>query len=238
MCRYFPLSRKWLTTSVLWYIIKYCCDILSWHNIMTMMMARHDTDSMVSRLVIHYLKSTKYGFSNTEHLLLLLLWLSTLSKSHIYSNLLAMSRFKFLWCGLPCRKRPQTSEIQEDQSITNVTDQNPPQIQIASLEGPRLATHTPAISDPLSVYSWYSAHSRIQKRPYERLPLDVELEEETNPGYRAETWYHVRIGEIVRDRYLICTKLGWGDTSTVWLANDLRYVHSRCLSPAANITGN
>ncbi|KAH6660481.1 kinase-like domain-containing protein [Truncatella angustata] len=63
---------------------------------------------------------------------------------------------------------------------------------------------------------------RLPKRPFVQLPLDANLEEETNPGYRQDTWYNVRIGEIIKDRYQLCTKIGWGDTSTVWLANDLR----------------
>lgn len=73
-----------------------------------------------------------------------------------------------------------------------------------------------------------SPNSRLtpvpEEPPFTRLPLDVKLEEEVNPGYKKDTWYHVRIGEVIGERYLVCTKLGWGDTSTVWLARDLRYV--------------
>ncbi|ETS82939.1 hypothetical protein PFICI_04815 [Pestalotiopsis fici W106-1] len=69
---------------------------------------------------------------------------------------------------------------------------------------------------------------------WKRLPLDKKLEEERNPGYRADTWYHVHIGEVINERYQVCTKLGWGDTSTVWLAKDLRNARYVSLKVCAN----
>lgn len=56
-----------------------------------------------------------------------------------------------------------------------------------------------------------------------RIPGSQKVEEETIPDYVASRYYPVRLGEIVRERYQIVGKLGFGTTSTVWLARDLRY---------------
>ncbi|KAK7513784.1 kinase-like domain-containing protein [Phyllosticta citriasiana] len=53
------------------------------------------------------------------------------------------------------------------------------------------------------------------------ISADSPVEEETIPDYVASRYYPVRIGEIFRDRYQIVGKLGFGTTSTVWLARDL-----------------
>lgn len=50
----------------------------------------------------------------------------------------------------------------------------------------------------------------------------VPIEEELLPGYIAEIYYPVRIGEVLNGRYQVVCKLGYGTTSTVWLARDLR----------------
>jgi len=53
-------------------------------------------------------------------------------------------------------------------------------------------------------------------------------EEERTPYYDPQRFYPARIGEILNDQYQICTKLGYGTHSTVWLAkNLLRLVLSR-----------
>ncbi|KAH5421516.1 hypothetical protein HBI47_133520 [Parastagonospora nodorum] len=54
------------------------------------------------------------------------------------------------------------------------------------------------------------------------LPVDRKVEEETLPDYVASRYYPVRIGEIFRARYQVVGKLGFGATSTVWLARDMR----------------
>ncbi|KAL6707078.1 hypothetical protein ACN47E_004830 [Coniothyrium glycines] len=53
------------------------------------------------------------------------------------------------------------------------------------------------------------------------IPTDKKVEEETLPDYIASRYYPVRIGEIFRARYQVVGKLGFGATSTVWLARDL-----------------
>ncbi|KKZ60029.1 hypothetical protein EMCG_05211 [[Emmonsia] crescens] len=47
------------------------------------------------------------------------------------------------------------------------------------------------------------------------------FQEETLPGYKAELYYPVHIGEFFNERYQVMGKLGYGVTSTVWLARDL-----------------
>lgn len=53
------------------------------------------------------------------------------------------------------------------------------------------------------------------------------IQEEDLPGYRADLYYPVQIGEILRGRYQITAKLGFGTGSTVWLCRDLEYDHAR-----------
>ncbi|KAG6092785.1 hypothetical protein E4U14_000546 [Claviceps sp. LM454 group G7] len=53
------------------------------------------------------------------------------------------------------------------------------------------------------------------------ISADQKIEEETLPDYVASRFYPVKVGEIFRARYQIVCKLGYGVTSTVWLARDL-----------------
>ena len=58
---------------------------------------------------------------------------------------------------------------------------------------------------------------------FERIGVSQLIEEETLPDYLAERYYPVRIGELLGSRYQVVGKLGFGTTSTVWLARDLIY---------------
>ncbi|RAK71838.1 putative protein kinase [Aspergillus fijiensis CBS 313.89] len=53
------------------------------------------------------------------------------------------------------------------------------------------------------------------------LDQSAELDEETLPNYQPEKYYLVTQGEVLNDRYQTLAKLGYGVTSTVWLAKDL-----------------
>lgn len=55
-----------------------------------------------------------------------------------------------------------------------------------------------------------------------KLNPSVIIEEESLPGYNPSHYYPVRIGDLLRDRYHIIGKLGYGSTSTVWLCRDLK----------------
>lgn len=54
------------------------------------------------------------------------------------------------------------------------------------------------------------------------LPLDVPVDEETIPGYDPKNFYHPNPGAILDHRYKLKAKIGWGTSSTVWLAQDIR----------------
>jgi serine/threonine-protein kinase SRPK3 len=54
------------------------------------------------------------------------------------------------------------------------------------------------------------------------IPVNQKVEEETVPDYVASRYYPVRIGEVFSDRYQVVGKLGFGVTSTLWLARDMR----------------
>ncbi|KAF4979431.1 hypothetical protein FZEAL_4374 [Fusarium zealandicum] len=57
---------------------------------------------------------------------------------------------------------------------------------------------------------------------FTRIPFEQKIEEETFPDYIASRYYPVHIGQVLRDRYQVVGKLGFGASSTVWLARDLR----------------
>ncbi|PLN84281.1 kinase-like domain-containing protein [Aspergillus taichungensis] len=56
---------------------------------------------------------------------------------------------------------------------------------------------------------------------FELLDQSIKLDEETLPTYQSEKYYPVNQGEILNDRYQTLAKIGYGVTSTVWLAKDL-----------------
>jgi hypothetical protein len=58
----------------------------------------------------------------------------------------------------------------------------------------------------------------------EKLSLQGKIEEERIPGYKAERFYPVRLGEVIKSRYQVVAKLGFGTASTIWLCRDLQYV--------------
>lgn len=57
--------------------------------------------------------------------------------------------------------------------------------------------------------------------PARLLPTADLVEEEHTPHYKSQHFYPVRLYEILNSRYQIAAKIGWGTSSTVWLARDL-----------------
>ncbi|KAK0111542.1 hypothetical protein ONS95_001895 [Cadophora gregata] len=57
-------------------------------------------------------------------------------------------------------------------------------------------------------------------RPPTILPPDIPIEEEKIPGYDAKRFLSVNPGDLLHNRYKIVAKVGWGTTSTVWIAQD------------------
>jgi hypothetical protein len=51
---------------------------------------------------------------------------------------------------------------------------------------------------------------------------DQAIEEEELPDYQAHRFYPVRLGEVFQSRYQTVAKLGFGSSSTSWLARDLK----------------
>ncbi|EKM75278.1 hypothetical protein AGABI1DRAFT_123298 [Agaricus bisporus var. burnettii JB137-S8] len=56
---------------------------------------------------------------------------------------------------------------------------------------------------------------------FERIRASQLIEEENLPDYLATRYYPVRIGNVLASRYQVVGKLGYGATSTVWMARDL-----------------
>ncbi|TFK24551.1 kinase domain protein [Coprinopsis marcescibilis] len=78
----------------------------------------------------------------------------------------------------------------------------------------RWATKAIGIGQPWALRTFSNPH-------FERIPTGQLLEEETLRDYLATRYYPVRIGEVLASRYQVVGKVGFGATSTVWLARDL-----------------
>lgn len=61
-----------------------------------------------------------------------------------------------------------------------------------------------------------------RNKSFHTLPSDTPIEEETIPGYDPQKFYPVNPGDLFNNRYKTIAKVGWGRTSTVWLAQDTR----------------
>ncbi|RDA82551.1 hypothetical protein CP532_0938 [Ophiocordyceps camponoti-leonardi (nom. inval.)] len=56
---------------------------------------------------------------------------------------------------------------------------------------------------------------------FEMIDPGLKVEEERLPFYKQDDYYPMRIGDIIKDRYQVVAKLGYGTSSTVWLSHDL-----------------
>ena len=54
------------------------------------------------------------------------------------------------------------------------------------------------------------------------LNTDDPIEEQTLPRYCPQHYYPVQLGETFNNRYQVVAKLGYGASSTVWLARDIQ----------------
>ncbi|KAE8151468.1 U4/U6 small nuclear ribonucleo protein PRP4 [Aspergillus avenaceus] len=95
----------------------------------------------------------------------------------------------------------------------------PRNYEISSLScgNTRIASHRTIMHSS----KWTSTPRIFPTSGFEVLDVSLKLEEETLPTYSAEKYYPVHQGEIFEDRYQTLAKLGYGVTSTVWLARDL-----------------
>ena len=63
---------------------------------------------------------------------------------------------------------------------------------------------------------------RFNNSNFKILPIDQKIEEEVHDTTPKSRYYPLRVGEVIQNRYQIVGKLGYGISSTVWLANDIR----------------
>lgn len=78
----------------------------------------------------------------------------------------------------------------------------------------RWASRTLGFGQPWTPKNFSNPHFGI-------INASQSVEEESLPDYVATQYYPVRIGELLASRYQVVGKLGFGVTSTVWLARDL-----------------
>jgi hypothetical protein len=80
---------------------------------------------------------------------------------------------------------------------------------------------------------WKSTRSLFQRSPWPLITFpsggfkviedSVAVEEEKRKGPWKGEYYPVVLGSVLDSRYQVVGKLGFGVSSTVWLARDLRY---------------
>lgn len=85
--------------------------------------------------------------------------------------------------------------------------------------------------------SIYNVGLRTRVQPATNLvkltPTNALLEEELVPDYNPNHFCQVTPGDSVgTGRYAVISKLGWGSTSTVWLARDLQRYPSKVVAAA------
>ncbi|KAJ9257019.1 hypothetical protein DTO195F2_5698 [Paecilomyces variotii] len=79
------------------------------------------------------------------------------------------------------------------------------------------------ISNIRSVFSTWLKPSRAETTQGPTLLRNDELiDEETVPGYDSTEYCPVGPGDVFNDRYKMVVKMGWGGSSTVWLARDTK----------------
>jgi hypothetical protein len=68
-----------------------------------------------------------------------------------------------------------------------------------------------------SIFGRPPSPAREFPQPDTLLDPNGKLEEEELPGYSPENFYPVKIGEVLRSKYQVLGKLGYGGHPTVWL---------------------
>jgi hypothetical protein len=62
---------------------------------------------------------------------------------------------------------------------------------------------------------------RFPTRGFETVPAFLVLDEERFDEFKKGVYYPVNIGDVLNSKYQVIGKLGFGVTSTVWLAHNL-----------------
>lgn len=106
-------------------------------------------------------------------------------------------------------------------------------IPAAFSRGPKMPSLWTAIT---SCWKPFSIQSASRKSPlnapeeprslpatgFAAIEADKQVEEEELPDYQADRFYPVQLGEVFHSRYQAIAKLGFGSSSTIWLARDLK----------------
>jgi hypothetical protein len=81
---------------------------------------------------------------------------------------------------------------------------------------------------PATLRGFAVSASRPPGPPPTILPSDIPIEEETVPFYNPKYFLPVNPGDLFNNSYKMLVKVGFGSTSTVWLAHDTqKYVLAR-----------
>jgi hypothetical protein len=96
------------------------------------------------------------------------------------------------------------------------------------------------ITEPKSRHFWSVSKRMLLMDPWEEFGFELPrafpqegypvisredlVEEEELPNYKADKFYPVKLGQVLRSQYQVVAKLGFGQWSTTWLARDLWYV--------------
>lgn len=86
------------------------------------------------------------------------------------------------------------------------------------------------VSRRSSTYATGHPARDLKSTGFEVIDPSQLVEEERLPFYNRSHYYPMRIGEVLKDRYQVIAKLGYGTSSTVWLCRDLRYLISDIVS--------
>lgn len=65
-----------------------------------------------------------------------------------------------------------------------------------------------------------SCPTALRNTLFDVLPLHDLVEEETVPNYDPSKFFPIHLGAVLRSRYRVVAKLGFGTSSTVWLCRD------------------
>lgn len=90
-----------------------------------------------------------------------------------------------------------------------------------------MAGLSPQITSSLAGQGRRSVHDapwkllQFDSSGFETMDEDEDLDEEAFYDGEKWTYYPVRIGEVLASRYQVAGKLGFGISSTVWLARDI-----------------
>ncbi|EFW13402.1 hypothetical protein D8B26_000006 [Coccidioides posadasii str. Silveira] len=93
---------------------------------------------------------------------------------------------------------------------------------LQSQRHPSIARRAAMSSSPLLGTTLPMAARSFPTSGFEQLDPTDPIEEELLPGYKPEQFYPANIGEVFNGRYQALCKIGYGTTSTVWLARDLQ----------------